>query len=742
MESLTLPGISLYAGVWKDRECLTTKLGTIDVTNTLVTTTDQLARMVSFLKEKARFIYDSETSGRNPHLGARVVGHAFAFRPSATEVLCWYVPIRHSRDNAIPQLPVEVVTRAVQEIFATGGEAGFHNDKFDRWFLRKEGIHIARRTIDTARRATIANENEQSFGLKQLADKYIVRGASSQKDEVEAFARKDAETLRIPYKQSRREDEHEAAKLSYLERYGYSRVPIVLLGQYACRDVLYTALLMDFYEWTARTFSALSDRENAVSDALHDMEWYGLPFNTDEVRHAQVVAQEERDFYRQRIHQIVGYSFEMKDSAFRELLFNQLKMEPKKLTKTGEIKQRDARKNKEEPAFQLSDYAVDKEARELLIGAYPQHKRLLLAMSGFAAANKIATTYTDGLLSFFSPETGCIHPVYNQLEGKDEGGVPVTGRLSSASPNIQNIARSPLHVRRCDCAKCVKGRLDGTVFDSQEALITVEPLSIRRYFPVRPGYIRAYVDFSQIELRVLAWLSRDPTLLHCYANDLDVHKITAEEVTGGDRDVAKQVNFGNSYGMMEVGLAKRMKGYATDPEGTRVRARAYLQAFFKKYYRIPQFRDELAAQIRRTSDCSFVSPFGRPRRLPELKDPKEQVRHRGERRMMSSMVSGTAADLMKEVLIRARAWLQRACPEALVIQTIHDEIIYEVPERYAAPLLHGIMEITTNWPMFEKGGVPIRANMALTNTTWEKKKEAVFVNGELMWQGKSLGCVG
>lgn len=725
-ETLTLPGVALHSETWRATERLSTKLGVVTVRNTLVTTTAQLEVMANVLRASPRIVYDSETNGMNPHLGARIIGHAFAVRPAPDYIACWYVPIRHVNDPTITQLPPEVAARAVQDILGGSGEVGMHNDKFEKWHLRKEGIRIVRRTVDTARLANAANENEQSFALKNLADRYVLDGAKSEQKEVDDFMRRDAAKLRIPFRDRRRDDDDSDEEPSYLERFGHSRVPIILEGRYACRDVFYTAMLLDYYEWTRRVFPDLTQREEQVSDALHDMEWYGLPLDTDEVRRAQSVASTEVDYYRSQVGRILGGTFEINDNNLRDLFFNHLKMEPPKLTKSGEKAQRAARDAGTDFTPDQKHCAVDKEVREILAAKYPEHRPLILALSGEARAKKIATTYTSAFLRFYSPETGCLHPVYNQLEQREEGGVPVTGRLSSADPNIQNIAKKPMHLHTCGCKKCIAARVEGDIFDSGVAPGSEVSISVRRYFPVRPGYVRAYIDFSQIELRVLAWLSRDPTLLYCYANDLDVHKITSDEVTGGDRDTAKQVNFGNSYGMTEIGLAKRMKGYAKDPKGTQARAKVYLEAFFRKYHGIPTFRDSLAAQMRKHPECMFVSPFGRPRRIVEVGAKEKWIRGRGERMMMSSIVSGTSADLMKEVMIRAKAWLRAACPEAIVIQTIHDELVYEIPERYAAPLLHGVMQITTNWPMFERGGVPIRANCAITTKTWEDKKEAII----------------
>lgn len=726
-DTLLLPGISLSERAWKDTEQVRLKNGRhAFLRNVLVTKPEQLEAMVRVVRASRRCSYDSETSGLTPALGAQIVGHAMGVRAGEDYFAQWYVPVRH-RDASVVQLPPEVVARAIADALdEANAECALHHAKFDQGQLRNEGVAIRRRVIDVSIRATIANENERAFGLKALAREYVIDEAEEALDGVEAFMRRDAQKLGIPFKKRRRGEEDDQGEPTYMERFGHSRVPVLLEGPYACRDVFFTSYLADHYEWTERTFSALHAREHAVSGALLDMEWHGLPFDIEEVRRAQEQARAECEVYLAIIRKHTRENFEVKDSAIRDLFFKELKLAPPKLTKGGKKAERAARDaGDDEFEHRVEDYAADKEAREILAEQYPEHRELILAINAYARATKIATTYTGSMLRYYSPKTGCIHPSYNQLEQRDEGGVPVTGRLSSASPNIQNQAKKAMHLYTCGCADCVKKWAKGEIIGPERKPGPSQTINVRRYFTVPEGYLRAYIDFSQIELRILTWLSRDPVLLDCYANDRDVHEITANDVTGGDRDIAKQVNFGNSYGMTEIGLAKRMKGYAKDPEGTRERAKVVLDAFFKRYAGIPRFRQEFA-NLMRARGGMFVSPFGRPRRIPAILSANRWERERAERMMMSSIVSGTAADLMKEVMIAARLWLAQADSRALCRQTIHDELVYDLPIDNAAPLLSGVMHITTTWPMFESGGVPIRANCAVTYDRWENKREIVL----------------
>lgn len=672
---------------WVPEEVLSTRShGKVRLRRTLVTTVDELERMVARLEAASHISYDTETSGLNPHLGARVIGHAFACWGHQKTCEAWYVPIRHI-DPTCAQLPVDVVTQAVARVLGSDGRVVLHHAKFDKGMVRADGISPTwkRKLDDTSIRAVICNENETSFGLKQLGTKYVLQSAANDRDAVDEFMRKDARSLKLPYKKRRAGEEHLIEPVTYMERFGHQRVPAVLEGAYACGDVFLTLALYDVQEPEIQHYPQTHARELAISEILHEMEWNGLPSNVDEIRDAQVKADAERAYWLGEIRRLLGDpGFEPTDNNVRELFFGRLKMQPPK------------------------DNSVDAETRMLLAARYPEYEPIINAISTHAKIQKIASTYGAAFLRHYSPVTGCIHPSYNQLEERDEGGVPVTGRLSSQAPNIQNIAKKPIKLR------------DGST------------LSVRRYFYVPAGYVRVYIDFSQIELRVLAWYSRDPVLLDCYANDRDVHTITAREVTNGDRDVAKQVNFGNSYGMTEMGLAKRMAGYAKDPDATRKRAKVVLDNFFTTYAGIPRFRDEFAAHMKRNG-CRFVNAFGRPRRIEAIASPREWEADRAKRMMMSSIISGTAADLMKESMIRLYTWFKRDNVNAILRQTIHDEVVIDIKiEPGWEKVLYQCQYLMTHWPMFEEKGVPIRAGIAATTTTWEKKKTIeVFADGTI-----------
>lgn len=699
----TLPGVEASVYPWRSQETVRTRDGKRwRLKSILVQDVRALEEMGARLRSVDWLFYDSETSGLNPHLGARICGHVFAAQTDEWEVTAWYVPIRHRATSEI-QLPPEIVSPVVAGIlaFASGKIVG-HNLKFDVAQLRADDIRVFRKWHDTAVMSIVHNENEKSFALKRLGEQYCYSGASSEADQMEEWMRKDAKSLRLKYKQR---GKYTPLELTYLERFGYSRTPIRMCGQYACKDVFLTFLLWRRLFWVTDKFSDVYTREMGVSYYLHEMEWEGLDADVQVIFEAQRQIQMEVEYWLGQIRYLVGDAyFQVTDNNLRRLFFDTLGMMHVKETEKGQK-------------------SVDKESRMLLAKQYPAHEKLIKAIDAHSKSKKIESTYAASFLRYIAP-SGKLHPNYNQLERKDEGGVPVTGRLSSANPNVQNIAKKPYHLMNCGCQKCVddKGHTPGPK-------ITI---SVRRYFTVPDGIVRAYIDLSQIELRVLAWLSRDPILLDCYANDLDVHQITADEVTGGDRDIAKQVNFGNSYGMTAVGLAKRLPYYAEDPQRALADADVYLTKFFETYAGIPRFKTWLADKMR-SNGYMFISPFGRPRRIPTIGSSDERERARAERMMMSSIVSGTAADLMKEIMLRSGALIHREGWPVKIMQSIHDEIVYDMPIGGCAEVIPKLMHCFTDWPMFEKGGVPIRASCELSTTTWEDKREIEITDEGFRW---------
>jgi DNA polymerase-1 len=690
-----------------------------------VQTEPELHAMRDLLTQCTDIVYDSETSGLNPRMGARIIGHGLAAVTEPNVVTAWYIPVRHvgGENLAQRQLDPRLVAEALRLVLAGPGRCGLHHAKFDVAQLRADGVPLLRDIEDTSIDATIDNENERSFSLKSLAAKYCLESARDEEQALEDWMRADARKLGIPYRKRKRGDGSETLEdPSYLERFGFARTPLHLCGAYACRDVFYTLYLwLVKYSHVRKQWPELWEREHRVGQILHKMEWAGLPVDEQLIRDSHDLAREEVEYWLAECKRLSGRSgFQGTDGELRRLFYEELQMRPLRFTKGG-------KSNNKLPS-------VDKVARKLLAKKYPRHKPLLEATMKLARARKLHGTYTGSFLRFLSPDTKRIHPSYNQLERKAEGGIPVTGRLSSADPNIQNVDKQPLHLHQCRCEECVRAMTGATLVPVGAPAI----IEVHRYFTAPEGFIRFYLDFSQIELRTLAWLCQDPVLLHAYANDLDLHQLVATQL-GIKRAVAKQANFLTVYGGSQKALGLKLPGYYDDPDGTEAFAERVLQAYFRRYARILEFRDSFARSMRRNRNM-FVSSFGRPRRIPTISAHQRWARERAERMMMSSIVSGTAADIMKESMIRCDDILVARNDGSEQVQSIHDELVFDTPLRPGwANLLIQLVRAMEDWPQFSqpadgRRGVPIKVNAAVTTTTWKAKREVeVLDNGELRW---------
>ncbi len=276
---------------------------------------------------------------------------------------------------------------------------------------------------------------------------------------------------------------------------------------------------------------------------------------------------------------------------------------------------------------------------EELATSYPLPK-LILEYRGIA---KLKSTYTDSLPGEIDASTGRIHTSYHQA-------VAATGRLSSSDPNLQNI---PIR--------------------------TPEGRRIRQAFIAPPGHLLVAADYSQIELRIMAHLSGDTSLLHAFAEDRDVHQATAAEVFGApleavtadQRRSAKAINFGLIYGMSAFGLARQL-GIG------RSEAQKYVDLYFERYPGVKRYMDETKQKAR---EVGFVETlFGRRLYLPDILSRNQALRQYAERSAINAPMQGTAADIIKRAMIAVDAWLSTAKMSARLIMQVHDELILEVEE--------------------------------------------------------------
>ncbi len=297
--------------------------------------------------------------------------------------------------------------------------------------------------------------------------------------------------------------------------------------------------------------------------------------------------------------------------------------------------------------------STNEEVLQELALDYPLPK-LILEYRGLA---KLKSTYTDKLPKMINPETGRVHTSYHQA-------VTATGRLSSTDPNLQNIPIRNEEGRR-----------------------------IRQAFIAPHGYKIMAVDYSQIELRIMAHLSGDKALLEAFQQGKDIHAATAaeiigvniEDVTSEQRRRAKAVNFGLIYGMSAFGLAKQLG----IPRGE---AQQYMDTYFERYPGVMQYMEDTRSAA---SEQGYVETiFGRRLHLPEIKSRNGMRRKAAERAAINAPMQGTAADIIKKAMLLVDEWIQKEGDGRVkLLMQVHDELVFEVQESSLAEIESKVQEL-------------------------------------------------
>jgi DNA polymerase-1 len=302
--------------------------------------------------------------------------------------------------------------------------------------------------------------------------------------------------------------------------------------------------------------------------------------------------------------------------------------------------------------------------------------KLILEYRGMA---KLKSTYTDNLPLQINEVTGRIHTSYHQA-------VAATGRLSSQDPNLQNI---PIR--------------------------TQEGRRIRQAFVAPPGHSLVAADYSQIELRIMAHLSGDASLLRAFAEDRDVHQATAAEVFGiapnavsaDQRRSAKAINFGLMYGMSAFGLARQLGIGRGD-------AQKYMDLYFERYPGVRRYMEETRRQARETGYVETV--FGRRLYLPEIQSRNAALRQYAERSAINAPMQGTAADIIKRAMIEVDAWLLSSRVAARLIMQVHDELVLEVADDAVESL---VGQIRTHMVRAADLSVPLKVDVGV-GRNWDE----------------------
>ena len=367
---------------------------------------------------------------------------------------------------------------------------------------------------------------------------------------------------------------------------------------------------------------------------------------------------EKIDALANEIYMLAGEEFNINSpKQLGVILFEKLELKPVKKTKTG--------------------YATNADVLEKLRDKHP----IVNFIMEYRQLAKLKSTYCDGLTAVVNPNTHRIHSVFTQT-------VTVTGRLSSTEPNLQNIpTRTEL------------GR------------------EIRKMFVAKDGYVLVDADYSQIELRVLAHIANDETMINAFRNNEDIHAVTAsqvlgiplEDVTKEQRSSAKAVNFGIVYGIGEFSLAQDLHISVKE-------AKAYIESYLEKYHGVRNYMESIKEQAKK--DGYVKTMLNRIRYIPELKSPNYNIRQFGERVALNTPIQGTAADIIKLAMVRVDNRLINEGLKSKLILQVHDELIVEAHKdevdkvkQILSEEMQGAMELN----------VPLKVDMSTGHSWYDAK---------------------
>ncbi|MGA2774556.1 MAG: DNA polymerase I [Candidatus Omnitrophota bacterium] len=368
-------------------------------------------------------------------------------------------------------------------------------------------------------------------------------------------------------------------------------------------------------------FKLFCELEMPLVGVLSEMELYGIKIDTDLLKDLSSQLEKRLIKLIEGVYDLSGTQFNINSpKQLREILFERLKLPVIKKTKTGP--------------------STDEEVLNRLA-----HKHKLPALLlEYRQLTKLKNTYIDALPALIDKRTGRIHTSFNQTGTE-------TGRLSSSNPNLQNIPVKTDIGRNIRKAIVAEGK----------------------------DYYLISSDYSQVELRILAHLSRDEKLITAFREDKDIHKATAAslydvgepEVDDSMRETAKRVNFGLIYGQTSYGLSRDLKISPPD-------AQNFIDAYFIKY---PRVREYINAQIATAEERGFVTTIlGRRRYLPEINNKNANIRAFAQRQAVNTPIQGSAADMIKLAMIRIQDEIRANNLKSRLVMQIHDELVFEAPK--------------------------------------------------------------
>ena len=408
---------------------------------------------------------------------------------------------------------------------------------------------------------------------------------------------------------------------------GFASCPIDKATAYAAEDAEVTLRLWQHLRprlLEERMVTVYETLDRPLSPIVTEMERWGIRVDAHRLRQLSAEFTQRMAALEDQAYKLAGRSFNLgSPKQLGEVLFDEMSLGGAgRKTKTGA-------------------YATGAEVLEELALAGHELPRVIL---DWRQLQKLTRTYTDTLVQQVNPDTGRVHTCYSLAATS-------TGRLSSNEPNLQNI---PIR--------------------------TEEGRKIREAFVPEDGHLLVSADYSQIELRILADIADITPLKDAFANDVDIHRVTASQMfgmpvaeVGSDlRRSAKTINYGIVYGIGAFGLAQRLG----IPQA---QAKAYIDSYFEQYPGIRAYMDKAKAEAREKGYVTTL--YGRRCYIPEINVKLPSRRAYAERAAINAPIQGSAADIMKRAMLHTWRDLKRKLPEVRMLLSVHDELVFEVPER-------------------------------------------------------------
>lgn len=576
---------------------------------TLVTTQQELVKLLERIARARVVALDTETTSLRTE-EACLVGISLSIEPGQG----YYIPLGHSYLGAPEQLPFEGTLELLGQALNSGkiGVVG-HNIKYDMLVLSRHGLELEHVVADTMVMAHLL-DSAQSVAMDELALKYL----------------------------NYRDIAYEDVTGRGQKKISFSEVPVEKACEYSGEDAEVTLRLYETFKPMLEKIPALQkafdEIEMPLVSVLYRMELTGVKVDKNVLAEQSKVLSSEAAQLQQDIHTAAGEVFNIASpKQLGVVLFEKLGI----------------------PYPKKSKGKSWSTAEDVLEAIAPDYDIANLVLR-FRELTKLISTYTEKLQTLIDPASGRVYTSFNPAG-------TVTGRLSSADPNLQNIP-----------ARTREGKL------------------IRRAFIAPGGYTLISADYSQIELRLIAHIAGDDGLIAAFKAGHDIHKATAAEVLGKpiddvtpqERSRAKATNFGLMYGMGAFGL-RRQTGMEMSE------AKAYIDRYFSRYPRVHEYMERVKAEAHAQGFVTTIT--GRRITIKNIDSTSQMLSRGAERAAINAPMQGSAADIIKMAMIRIQKWID-SLPGGMVRMTVqvHDELLFEVRDEFVDEAKEKIRDIMEN----------------------------------------------